>query len=60
MCYIWWAHVKVMKSNQEFFFFFWVENTKYFNTQTHMGRGDNVLKKLSTMYIQKGLNPIKS
>ena len=35
------------------FSFFHVENTKYFNTYTH--RWEKVLKKLTVVYIQKGL-----
>ena len=37
----------------DFFFL----NTKYFNM--HMGRGKKVLKKLTMLYIPKGLVPLE-
>ena len=42
-----------MKFLLEFFFFFFVNNTKYFNT--HMGRREKILKKLTMVYIYKDL-----
>ena len=39
----------------DFFFFFL--NIKYFNM--HMGRGKKVLKKLTVLYIPKGLVPLE-
>ena len=41
--------------NHTFFYFFYLENTKSFNTHTHKGREKKVLKKLTVIYIQKGL-----
>lgn len=49
MCYIWWAHVKVLQSNQEFFFFFG-ENTKYFNRHTHEKREESLKETVNTVY----------
>lgn len=49
MWYIWWAHVKVLKSNQEFFFFFG-ENTKYFNRHAHENRGESLKETVSNVY----------
>ena len=40
-------------SSDLLFSFFVVKNTKYFNTYTH--KGENVLKKLTVVYIQNGL-----
>ena len=39
----------ILTLNRNFFFFFCVENTKYFNT--HIERWENVLKKLTMVYI---------
>ena len=36
-----------------FFFFFFFKNTKYFNIHTR--RGENVLKKLTVVYIQNDI-----
>ena len=52
MCYIWWAHVKVMKSNQEFVVV--VENTKYL-THTHEEIREG-LKKINNGIYPKGRN----
>ena len=42
-----------LRSRELDFFFF--KNTKYFNTHSHTRRREMVLKKLTVMYIQKGL-----
>ena len=49
MCYIWWTHVKVMKSNQEFVVV--VENTKYLtHTHTHGERRECLKETASNVY----------
>ena len=41
--------------NVRLIYYFSFENTNYFNIHTHKGREENVLKKLTVVYIQKGL-----
>ena len=43
---VWYA---IFKKKKKF------ENIKYFNTHTHKGKREKVLKKLTVVYIQKGL-----
>ena len=43
--------MKEERKKKVFFFFF----LRILNILTHTGRGENILKKLIVMYIQKGL-----